>query len=76
MNSEYRFINHRPGRYRMRNGKLGKSERSREEWRIALAGHVENAHRGFEQASCAGCRELRQKAEASDEMDHLQAARA
>lgn len=56
-----RFINYRPSRHRLRDGTLGKPERTQTEWQIALAGHVESAHKGKEKLDCAACRELKEK---------------
>jgi hypothetical protein len=65
MSTNYRFINMHPGRHRLRDGTLGKEERNRKEWEIALKGHAKSAHNGEVLLSCAGCKELRRKVEAA-----------
>jgi hypothetical protein len=59
------LIAHRPSRMRLRDGSLSKQMRSKREWEIALAGHVEDAHNGKEDGGCVACRELRKKLEAA-----------
>lgn len=66
MSSEtnYQFLNSKPGHYRSRGGNNGNDNRTKIEWEQALEGHIRNAHDSVFSEKCAACRELRKKAKA------------
>ena len=61
--TNYRFMTSKPGHYRLRNGEIGRDERTRAEWEQAYEGHIQVSHDGVFDKNCNGCRELKKKAQ-------------
>jgi len=58
---DYVWLNITPGTRKLRDGSVLHNTRGAEQWTKALNNHIRVSHRGQEQESCAGCRELKQK---------------